>query len=311
LSNQIKPNFLIVGAAKSGTTSLYQYIRKHPNIYMPPEKEPMFFVSDIYKKISRNDPRHHIADRAVVSDFDSYLQLFDHSETGVKKCGEASAAYLYHYETAIPKIKKYLGEIKIIIILRNPVDRAFSSYSHLLRDGAEFSSFDEFLEQEEKRKEENWDILNYPISLGLYHNQVEAYLNAFRHVKTVLLDDLKNNPSQVLNEIYDFLDVDMIDQIETTKTKKVFNESRAPKSKFLHRILNNPPRFVNVTKRVLKNILPKGFFHRIKKSLLEKNHTMQKSMNAKTRKKLMNYFKEDILKTQNLIKKDLSHWVEN
>jgi len=308
--NNRAPNFLIVGAAKSGTTSLFRYLKSHPNICMSSMKEPMYFVSDIYKSLSRDDPRHQIADRMVISDFDKYLSLFDKAGAEETMRGEASAAYLYYHEKVIPGIKKYLGDIKIIIILRQPVDRAYSAYSHLVRDGVESATFEEFLEDEDNRKKGNWDILNYPTSLGFYYNQVKAYMDAFSDVKVVLLDDLKRDAGKTMKEIYEFLGVDSGHEINSGTTK-VFNQSSVQENSLLQKMLGEQPPLAKYTKPILNKIIPNVIRDRLMARLHEKNKGKPDAMNADTRERLDQLFRDDILRTQALINRDLSCWVRD
>lgn len=301
------PNFLIVGAAKSGTSSLYQYLKQHPEVYVPPtRKEPMFFVSAIYKKLSRNDPRHEIADRIVICSFDDYLNLFKRVRNEQKAIGEASAAYLYHHETAIPNIKNQLGDIKVIIILRNPIDRAYSSYYHLVRDGAETCSFEDFLEKEEERKRENWDILNYPKSLGFYYDQVKAYIDNFSEVKVCLFDDMKRNSLKLVKDVYAFLG---IDESFVPDTSSIYNSSGVPMNKLLHCLLSTDNFVKRASKPLLRAIIPPEKASKLCKTLRKKN-IGKKAMDGKTRQFLKTLYREDILKLQSLIHRDLSHWLQ-
>ena len=135
-----KPNFLIVGAAKSGTTSLFHYLKQHPEVFMPDLKEPQFLVCEKIK-----GRLHKYIDSAA-----EYYELFEKS---TEKCaGEASVFYLYYFEEAIKNIKKELGsDVKIIIVLREPVSRAISAYEHVLRNNPkEKLSFKEALLKKEK-----------------------------------------------------------------------------------------------------------------------------------------------------------------
>lgn len=144
------PNFFIVGAAKSGTTSLYHYLKQHPEIYMSPVKEPKYFLASI-NKFPHNGPGDIEVDKKIIRTWDEYLKLF--SNASVEKCiGEASCGYLYYCELVAPSIKRISPEAKIIIVLRNPVERAFSAYCYLFREGRETLSFEEALKIEEERK---------------------------------------------------------------------------------------------------------------------------------------------------------------
>ena len=169
----MKPNFLIVGAAKCGTTSMYQYLSQHPDIFMPGWKEPSFFIGDPFKPLNRTT-------KTV------YYKLFK----GVKEehaSGEASTAYLY--DEAAPKlIQKALGKIKIIILLRDPVNMSYSLYNHQVRkEGESIESFEEALEAEEARLNDSsfkqncygWHANYYYFRRALYHDQVKRYWDTF------------------------------------------------------------------------------------------------------------------------------------
>ena len=185
------PNFLIVGAQKSGTTSLHIYLKEHPEVFMPEKlKEPKFFVSPIFKKITSNQPLYTKVMNHSIFKWKDYLKLFEKIQKE-KAIGESTTAYLYYYKVAIELIKEYLGDIKIIISLRNPIDRAFSAYLHLRRENFENISFEEALKKENTRKGLNWIPLYYFTSIGFYYHQVKAYLDNFDRVKIVLFDDLK------------------------------------------------------------------------------------------------------------------------
>src|ERR1700753_3266246 len=137
----ILPNFLIVGAAKSGTTSLFHYLKQHPDIFLPEFKEPHFFVSALVK----NKVYSWIEEKQ------EYENLFA-GASAYHKRGEASVTYLYYYKIAIPNILSLLGRsTKIIVILRNPVERALSAYNYTYKNNPSENnpSFEKALEFEQ------------------------------------------------------------------------------------------------------------------------------------------------------------------
>ena len=144
------PNFLIVGAAKSGTTSLYHYLKQHPEIYMSPVKEPKFitaqFLSFPFKGIGDEK-----VEQNIVKSYNEYCNLFK-DVSKEKIIGEASPDNLYFFEKAINIIIYHLKNPKIIIILRNPIERAFSAYMYFINCNREYLSFEEALKEEEKRR---------------------------------------------------------------------------------------------------------------------------------------------------------------
>lgn len=299
------PNFLIVGAAKSGTTSLWHYLKQHPEVFMPINKEPIFFVSSYYKNLNPKDPKYELLNKFLVLTFEDYLNLFKNAKKE-KAIGEASVPYLYHYEMAIPQIKKYLGDVKIIIILRNPVDRAFSAYTYLLRDQEEVLSLDRCLDIEDKRKKENWCTIHFYKDVGLYFKQVKAYLESFTQVKVYLFDDLKMDTLGLVEDIYEFLDVDS-SFIPDVLTRH--NISGVPKNMFIHNLIDKPNFFINLLKPVIKTFTSEAKRRKVIEGLRDLN-LEKPEMPPETREYLKTLFRDDILKLQDVIDKDLNHWLK-
>lgn len=163
-----------------------------------------------------------------IFEWEDYLNLFEDAQKE-KAIGESTATYLYYHETAITLIKKYLGNIKIIILLRNPIDRAFSAYLYLRRKNCESISFKEALEIENIRKRQNWKSLYHYTSAGFYYNQVKDYLDNFDQVKICLFDDLKKDSLRLVKDIYNFLGLDTSFTLDVSKK---YNVSGIPKNKF-------------------------------------------------------------------------------
>jgi hypothetical protein len=216
------PNFLIVGAAKSGTTSLHQYLAQHPEVYMSKIKEPQYFV-------------HGLSPKWAVRDLLCYSKLFEGAD-GCKAIGESSTAYL-PCEASPGLIHKTLGDVKIIIMLRNPSLRAFSMYGWMVMEGYETArTFREALELEEERVRSvefrEWCPNYLPEYLyyrtGLYHDQVKRYLDEFPagHVRMFLFEDFIKAPVETCQEVFRFLGVDAGFKPEI----KVHNKSRIPYS---------------------------------------------------------------------------------
>lgn len=171
----VLPNFLIIGAAKAGTTSLYSYLKQHPDIFMSSWKEPKFFSLE-GEKLDFQGPSQ-IINTDSINNLESYLELFEgvKDETAI---GEASPIYLYSPK-APANIKKYIPDAKLIVVLRHPAERAFSSFAHLIRAGYETLSFEEALEEEPQRIKEKWAPLWYYKEKGFYAQQLERYFELF------------------------------------------------------------------------------------------------------------------------------------
>lgn len=298
------PNFLIVGAAKSGTTSLYRYLNEHPEIYMPREiKETFFFTGKDFKDVNLESGNYGAA---VITLLERYMSLFDEAEKGnFRVIGEACVGYLYYCKETIPKVKKYIPEANIIIILRNPIDRAYSNYMHHVRDGYEKYCFEDALRLETERKEKKWWWGYCLKEAGLYYSQVKAYWENFNCVKIYLYDDLKRDSISLVQDIYKFLGVDPNFVPDVTKK---YNISGAQKNKWLHALLSKQNPLKSAFKPVLKVLMPEEKRRELIEHIKIKN--LQKPcMKPETREYLKNFYREDIMKLQDLIQRDLSGWL--
>tara|TARA_B110000008_G_scaffold254533_1_gene270543 strand:- start:924 stop:1817 length:894 start_codon:yes stop_codon:yes gene_type:complete len=294
------PNLFIVGAAKSGTTSLHNYLNQHPNIFMCNPKEPHFLIN---KEIG--------VDRIPVGITEKleYEDLF--FEGGDKKYrGESSVMYLMYPEIVIPKIKNnYLENTKIIIMLRNPVERAYSGFHHVRRYNIKenIQDFTEAWKLSEERYFNQKDMT--PASryqeLGLYFNQVQSYLNEFKdNLHIIIYDDYKSDFKSEMNKIFDFLEVENI-EIDSEKRYMVGGwqwENEKMKRLMLSR---------NPLKSVLKMLIPfKGLRKYIRKRIQNKNSVEVKQITEKERIMLKEFYKIDVKRLSVLLNKNLNFWVK-
>jgi hypothetical protein len=192
------PNFLVVGVPKAGTSSIYHYLNQHPQVYMSPFKEPHFFSFEGECKPDWG-----------ITDLESYHSLFNGTENEVA-FGEASTWYLYS-QTAAERIKHHIPNVKIIMMLRNPIDRAYSSFLFNIQCGWEsISDFEEALHLESSRisNNESWDF--HYLNAGLYYDQIQRYYNLFpkNQINIFLYEDFKCDSLKVINDIFNFLGVD-------------------------------------------------------------------------------------------------------
>jgi hypothetical protein len=299
------PNFLIIGAAKSGTTSLYHYLGQHPQIYTN-VKEPSFFAF-AGQKVRFNGPGDEYGFvRRMVTDFDAYQALFA-GVTNEKAYGEASVVYLYHPATAAC-IHQTIPQVKLIAILRHPVERAFSSYLHLRRDGREpLTNFMDALRAEESRIQANWEHQWHYANLGFYARQLRRYYDLFpaRQIAIYLYDDFKAWPETLLPQIFRFLGVD---EGVTLDTSLKYNASGKTKWPGLHSFLIRPNRAKDVVRPLLPRFLRRRLGMQIKQWNIE---TVKPQMPAEAHDYLSRLYEPEILELQSLIGRDLSHWLRN
>src|SRR5918994_33933 len=179
------PNFFIVGAQKAGTTSLYHYLNQHPDVFMSPRKEPFFFDRELnaHGEVVKQEfggPGDQQAPKYV--NIREYEALFAGAK-GEKAIGEASPLYIYAPGTA-ERIKRYVPEAKLIALLRNPADRAYSAFLHAVRIGREpLSDFAQALREEDDRIWYNWHYQFHYRNRGLYYAQLKRYFEVFGREK--------------------------------------------------------------------------------------------------------------------------------
>lgn len=225
---EIWPNFFIVGAAKGGTTSLYAYLKQHPQVFLPKVKEPQFFAH-----VCPSPEQRYLVE--AITDQRAYLRLFRNAR-GFPAIGDASPSYLWHPE--VPwRIRKVVPEAKIIITLRDPVERAFSHYLADFREGAQSLPFYEALCQDMARREKGVGISYLYVELGQYARQVRRYLDVFgpERVHVLLFEDLKRDGEGVLRKIVDFLGLNAgpVANIDTTT---IHNSYAAPRGRWARRL---------------------------------------------------------------------------
>lgn len=292
------PNFIVIGAAKAGTTSLYQYLNQHPQIYMSPVKEPRYFAPEYYttyfKRSYRNEGR-----RPAMS-LQEYKSLFQDvvEETAI---GEASTEYLTIPESA-KRIKQLIPNAKIIAVLRNPAERAFSAYCYHVRDGRETLSFEEALKQEWRRKEEGWQIGWLYREGGFYYRGLREYYRCFNRdrIKVLLWEDLKFDTEATCQNVFNFLGIEHLPIHNLCE----FNKSSVPRSRAINRFILKNQRL----HRVVNCYVHKSAYESFSSLLKQIFYFEKQEMSRAVKKKLSRSYYQDISNLEKLLDKDLSMW---
>lgn len=284
------PDFIIIGAPKCGTTSLFQYLGDHPLIHKCPQKEPHF-----YSYIAENRPHWGIGN------VDDYAALFQGAEPD-QLCVEASTWYLYS-ETAAEQISEYAPDTKCIALLRQPVERAYSNWSFRVQMGWETLGFEEAIAAEEKRIEEGapWDV--HYLRAGLYFEQVRRFYEELgrKQVRVFLFDDFKHDSDTIVRKAFSFLGVDPSDrEVDTEKTHNATNFPRIPA---VTRLKNT-----DLVRQGAKIILPEPVRSILRRKIREWNTRERPSLDPTLRKELTDRIWSDIERLERLIGADLSHW---
>ncbi len=295
----VKPNFLLVGAAKSGTSSMDRYLSMHPEIYIPQKKEAHFFaIPDFPQRFT--GPGDEGMNEYTIRTWDAYLKLFDAVQTE-KARGESSVFYLYYPGTA-GRIANTLPDAKIIILLRNPVHRAYSAYMHLIRDGRETLPFAEALQAEDTRKAQNYEPMWLYRELGLYSEQVNRYFTALGRdrVHVAIFEEFIRNPQQTMQDVFRFLGVDDKVQVDVSLH---MNESGIPKSRKLYSFISQP----NFLKEWIKPLFPAKLRERLglrAKAMVLRKETMDPALSQE----LQTFYAADIARLEELLERRLDVW---
>ncbi len=294
----MKPNFIIAGVARCGTTSLYHYMKQHPEIGFSSQKEPKYF-SSMHLEFPHRGVGDNTVDSMVVKDEKEYYKLFSNLGEHIA-IGEASSDYLYFHKYTVAAIKKELGDIPIIFSLRNPVERAYSAYNNLVRDGRETLEFMDALNAEEERIGNNWDWMWAYKAGGLYADAIEHFQNEFSNVKVVLFDDLEEDLDKVLKEIFTFLKVD---STVTVNSETKYSHSGKPKNAFVAMLTDRNNKIAYALRRAVMSLVPRAVLEKVASKLLKKDDQPEEAVQY-----LQQYFKADIEKLEKLIGRDLSTW---
>ena len=294
-------NFILIGAVKAGTSSIYHYLKQHPDIFMSPMKETKFFQWDGEDHRFSTELDQKIYQDSVKT-FSDYLDQFSGviSEHAV---GEATPSYLYNRNVPC-RIHSRFPDAKLIVVLRHPVDRAFSHFLHTKRLGYEPLDFQEALAEEQGRIAANWGPSWHYASQGYYYEQVKRFVDLFGRdrMSFYLFDELKLEPASVVRGMYSFL---RVDQEYKPNTSKKHNTGGLPKSQFLHQLMNEP----NAPKAILKTILPSGLRRSVNRMIGSQN-VQKPVIDSQIRYSLSAKYEENIHQLEELIDIDLGDWYQ-
>jgi len=238
------PNFLVIGAAKSGTTSLLAYLKQHPEIFVSRSKEPNYFafVEDAPSLVGPAPP--HILEKMIYNwsrtDYAAYTALFDAAEPGHRAIGEGSVRYLY-FPKAAAHIRETLPDVRLVAMLRDPVSRLYSHYNMNRQMQIEPLSLTKALEAEPERIAAGWGWDWHYKAASLYGAQLQRYYDLFpkEQIKVFLYDDFVADPVTVISEICAHIGVspDFLPNMEERGMV-----TRLPRHLLLDRLLNWPSR---------------------------------------------------------------------
>jgi len=295
----VLPNLFIVGAAKSGTTSLHNYLHQHPDVFMCNPKEPHYLIN---QEIGIN--RIPVG----ITNFFEYADLFLEGEDK-KYRGESSVMYLMYPEIVIPKIKDQFGEdSKIIIMIRNPVERAYSGYQHVKRYNVKenYPDFRSAWDISEKRYFANEAMT--PASrykeLGLYYKQVKSYLEELKSVHIIIYDDYQKDFQLEMNKVFGFLE---IEKMEVNAEKRHMVGGWQWEDEKMKKLIIKK----NLFKTFLKIIIPfRSLRKKIRQQIQNKKTVKAEKISSEDKKMLQEFYREDIKRLSELVNRNLNFWIE-
>lgn len=308
LKRNALPNFFIVGAAKCGTTSFAEYLAQHPQVYMSPVKEPHYFTSDIEPSAIREDvePDQYFSVQPLakrhallVQRPEQYCQLFA-AANGARAIGEASPSYLY--STHAPRrIAEEIGDARILVFLRNPIERAYSHFQmDLIFDVAGAEDFLEAVQMDRQAPTKVWGAAHLYVELGLYATQLKRYLECFPadRLKVCIHDDYRQDVRGTLLEILSFLGVEQT--LASIAVDVKHGEAwRRPIFSGMNRLSQTG------MYRVLQRAVPQGLRTKTKTLLSRKPRGMRRH----EFEALVPLFRDDVRELSSLLRRDLSHWL--
>ena len=288
------PNFVVIGAARCGTTSLYAYLREHPQIFMSPEKETDYFsLGDL--------PPGEVPDAASkyrARSREEYERLF-RGAGDARAVGEASPTYLF-YSRSAARMQQLIPDAKLICILRDPIERAYSHYALSRKMGVELlPDFEAAVAAENESWLRDRSMRFTYVRASLYHDGLREFLVRFprERILVLLFQDFAENPAGTMRSVYRFLGVD--DRFEPDVTVR-HNRSLLPRSSLVREAFSRPRRL----RRLLQRNLPPRLVTRVGNLMMHPPPGLEPSVRAR----MLPRFHEEIRRLETLLDRDLSAW---
>ena len=283
----IEPNFLVLGAAKAGTTWLYYCLKEHPEIFVPSKKELNFFCPP-----SNYESNY---EKGI-----EWYKAFFSNYSGEKAVGEVSPSYMFPLEVP-ERIYAWNPNVRLLFILRNPIERAYSDYCMNLDHGI-FS----------KDVDREMSLDSRIVIQGLYYDQITRFTNFFskEQIKILIYDDLKTNPKLFLEDVYSFLEVNCL------FNPNALNRYENPKKplpkfeslyKFIRLVYQEISKRSSYSKKAIDELKRKGYFDVFYAVTRGEEHPR---MSRSTEQILARFYREDVDALSHLIGRDLSFWLK-
>lgn len=286
------PNALVIGGKRSGSTSLHHYLKQHSDIFLPQQKELHYFS---YPHLTErtNGPGDLASLASLCASREEYEAHYAH--VGAEKIvAEVSPSYLYFSQVS-ERIFAELGQVKIIVLLRNPIEKAFSQYMHLGLRNRETLQFYDALMAEEQRRASGWNDMWCYAESCLYAERIKIYLSVFgtENVKFILSEQLFSSAQTTMCDLYTFLNVDAEFQ---PNTSTAHGRSGVPRTKWMVDLLTQS----SMPKTIVKAMIPAKIRFFLRHTLWDLN-VKKKEIDEQSRTYLTTYFQNDIMEVEAII----------
>ncbi|MGJ8677694.1 MAG: sulfotransferase family protein [Akkermansiaceae bacterium] len=296
------PDFIIIGAAKSGTTSLQEYLAQHPETFFPTSKEPNYFAL-ANRKLPLPGPVSPKVLQALIysrsyTDFNDYQSIFKNAKEGEKK-GEASVRYLY-FAGASKLIKETIPDVKLVVVLRDPVSRLYSHYCMNRQYQLETLDVLDAIAAEPERIAKGWGWDWHYTGLGMYEKQLRRYYDLFpkEQIKVLLYDDFVDKPVETTQEICEFIGVSSEFIPDMSKRGKVAYRGR-------HKALDRWLHWPSKSRRALHKVIPPEIMQPALQRIREWNSAPIPKLDVGMRQEIAKHFEKDIEKLSDLLDREI------
>jgi sulfotransferase family protein len=296
----LTPDFLVIGAARSGTTALFQYLAEHPRLFLTEPKEPHYFALAGTTPAFTGPGDRQTINRLAVTDRDAYRALYAGARPDQVR-GEASVSTMY-YRDAVVRVREEAPDARLICVLRDPVDRAFSAYGFMRTRGWEpCASFEDALADEPRRIEAGWHHIWHYTGMSRYGEQLGHVLEVFPREQLLVLrhEDMTADPDAVLARVYGFLGVPAIPHTVDPDPHR----SGEPRNRYLSRVVSTH----HPLKKLLSPVVPTALRRRLRREIVRRN-VVRTSYRPETRRELVATFRADLDLLEQVTGLDVSAW---
>jgi hypothetical protein len=298
-------DFLLVGSFKAGSTSIAYELTQSDDVFVPKIKDPYFFLRNSLDKYQQPNDFVKFQKKYSVLKDQEFFNLFKDNKKKIQ--GEATPLYLYLHDDAIRNIKQHNRDTKIIIVLRNPINRAFSNFSHNKKDGFENFTFLEKVRNYNNYEKSNTHPFFHYVKAGFYFNQVKAYKENFNNVHVMHYEDFVLDPKLEINKILNFLGASEIEQllnIRLNKTGKV-------RYKHIHKILNEETSIKKLLRPLLRFLVKNRNNRKLLGEYIKNKNIIGETVDKESTLFLKEVYKGDIDKLSQYLNFDYnSFWLK-